>query len=111
MMKKIVQICLVMFLALAFVAPAIAQSTVTDDGTDSAKMAELMTQVDNGQMSVEAALTKAISQNISYVAIVAACEARNIPLSKILSAAIASGMSSEVALARMAEDGVTNNQM
>jgi len=110
-MKRIVQTCLILLLALALVAPVMAQSSPSDDGTDTAKITELMTLVDNGQIRVEAALTRAIMGNISYVAIVAACEARNIPLSQILSAATAAGVSFEVALAKMAEDGVTKNQM
>lgn len=111
-MRTFIKYCLVMLLAFTFVSPALADQAADDKVVaDSAAISAVMARVDSGELSVDQALVLALEQDISFSAIVAACESRNIPLSSIITAAASVGMSSEVALAKMAAANVSSEDM
>lgn len=106
-MKRLIGFCLVLLMTTFLVIPAFADKAADDKAT----MVSLMARVDTGEVTVEQALASAIEQDVSFAAIVAACQIRGIALSNIIIAAATVGMTSEVALAKMADAGVSSEQM
>ncbi len=105
-MKKIIGLVFVLVFLLIS-----ASISVADQSADEVAIAAVMARFDAGEISSEQALVLALEQDISYSVIVSACESRLIPLSMIIAAATKVGVSSEVALAKMAAAGVSQEKM
>lgn len=102
------------FILLIMVSVVLCSATVVVADTsvdDTVTMKSIMAMVDAGEVTVEQALSSAIEQDVSFSVIVETCRTRDIQLSNVIIAAAMAGMSSEVALSKMADAGVTTEQL
>ncbi len=106
-MKKMFGLLFLVVILLASVSVSFADKAADD----AVSVEAVMSRFDAGELTAEQALGLALEQDISFAAIIAACDLRRIPLSILITAAASVGISSEVALAKMADAGVSSEMM
>jgi G3E family GTPase len=90
---------------------AVSLSMAGTPAEDQAILANLKAQIDAAELTVEQALETAIRQQVSFAEIVSFCRSNAIPMSAVLVAARSAGLSPEVALTRLGEAGVPQDEL
>lgn len=106
-MKTLLSAVLVGLLFLSFVSSSVAGTPAEDQ----AILANLKTKIDAAELTVEQALETAIRQQVSFDEIVGFCRSNAIPMSTVLLASRSAGLSTEVALTRLGDAGVPQDEL
>jgi hypothetical protein len=97
----------IFLVSLVLISPVHADNIASDEAT----MTAINARVDAGEITLTTALAEAINKDVSFSLIVDFCRERGVALAEIVSVAQLTGMKEEVALAKLADAGVSQREL